>query len=182
MGSLLVVCTGNICRSPVAEAALRSALPEDFVVSSAGTHAAVGRPAPQETLDFVSRELGIDLVHVGQQLTKQQAESADLIITMTREHRAWVANMAPRAVRRTFTLRELDEIFALSTAKAPAETLRDIAVDASRLRSQVGTAGAELDISDPFGGPPAGYESSFQEVLASSQRVANAIRFLPPTV
>lgn len=175
MESILVVCTGNICRSPVGELALRSLLPEKFIVSSSGTHAALDRPTAPETDEFVFRTLGIKLDHVGQQLTRERAEAADLIITMTVEHRAWVARTAPRAVRRTFTLREMEEVLTHVAREQHFETLRALAIAASRLRSRVVSEGKELDISDPYGGPPEGYESSFRQVLASSHRVACSI-------
>lgn len=174
MGSIVVVCTGNVCRSPIGEAVLGSLLP-DVAVSSAGTHAMVGRPAAPETTQFVSRELGVELDHVSRQLINAHAEAADLIITMTTEQRAWMAREAPRALRRTFTLRELDEILALTPNSPCSESVRGIALDASRLRSRVGTAGGELDIADPYGGPPDGYERAFREVLTSSRRIAHSI-------
>lgn len=180
MGSILVVCTGNICRSPVGEAALRSLLPEELVVSSAGTHAAVNSPAALETDEFVSRVLGSRLDHVSQQLTKEQAEAADLILTMTADHRAWVARSAPRAVRRTFILREFEEILTHLPGDQYFESVRDMALAASRLRSRVGRKVAELDIVDPYGGAAEGYESSFHEVLASSRQIAGAVtRYIP---
>ena len=107
MSSILVVCTGNICRSPVGEAVLQSLLPEYMSVSSAGTHAVVGAPAEPEVQEFLRREVGLEANHTARQLTRDQADSAHLIITMTSEHRSWVARNAPRAVRRTFTLKEL---------------------------------------------------------------------------
>lgn len=176
MSSIVVVCTGNICRSPVGEAVLESMLPGSVSVSSAGTHAAVGREAAPETQQFLTRELGSPLNHVARQLTKQRAEEVDLIITMTAEHRAWVARKAPRAVRRTFTLGELDEILPHIPQKQHFLSLRDIALYASRLRARViGADAARLDIADPYGGPQEAYECSFTTVLASSQRVAKSL-------
>lgn len=181
-GSILFVCTGNICRSPVGEAALRSLLPGTVTISSAGTHAAVGRPAAPETETFLSRELGIKIGHAGQQLSKQQAEAADLIITMTAEHRAWVARTAPRVVRRAFTLRELEQTLAYVPEEQRFDTLREFALAASRLRARIANNGDALDIADPYGGPPEGYEASFQEVLSSTRQVADALLQHSPTV
>lgn len=180
METIVVVCTGNICRSPVAEATLRSLLPATMTVSSAGTHAGNGRPTTPETNAFIARELGFDIDHVGRQFSRQQAEVADLIITMTVEHRAWVARTAPRAVRRTFTLRELEQALAHVPSEQRFASLRDVGLAASRLRSRVVNNGASLDIEDPYGGPPEGYETSFQEVLRSSRQVADAILYYSP--
>lgn len=176
MGTILVVCTGNICRSPVGAAALRALLPEtQYAVSSAGTHAAVDRPSAREADVFIERELGVTLDHAGRQLSKEQTESSDLIITMTAEHRAWVARTAPRVVRRSFTLLELGGIVSLLPSDALYASLRDFAEAASRLRARTKTGGDSLDIPDPYGGPPEGYEDSFSTVLTSVRQVASAI-------
>lgn len=175
MSTILVVCTGNICRSPVCEVVLAVLLPGGFRITSAGTHAAVARPASPEAVRFVKREINAELEHTGKQLTKEQAEAADLIITMTLEQRAWVARMAPRAVRRSFTLRELALIVGYPGLLEGRGTLRDIALAASRFRSQAGSEGEELDIADPYGGPPAGYETSFRAILVGSERIAEVL-------
>lgn len=176
MGSILVVCTGNICRSPVGAAALRALLPvAHYAVSSAGTHAAVDRPSTREANAFVERELSVPLAHAGRQLTNEQAGSSDLIITMTAEHRAWVARTVPHVVRRSFTLLELEAIVSLLPSDARYESLRDFTHSASRLRARAKTTGDALDIPDPYGGPSEGYEDSFTTVLTSARLVAAAI-------
>lgn len=178
MSSILVVCTGNICRSPVGEAVLRSQLPEWITVTSAGTHADTGRRAAHETIQFVKRELGIEMHHFAQQLIKQLAEEYDLIATMTAEHRAWVARNAPRAVRRTFTLREIEQITAILPSSDTPLSLLDISTAASKLRTRAATKNNELDIADPYGGSPDEYEDSFQQVLTSSSHLATSLRAL----
>lgn len=179
MSSILVVCTGNICRSPVGEAVLKSQLPEEVTVTSAGTHAPEGRPAAPETYAFVARELSTELEHVAQQLTKQHAEASDLIITMTTGHRAWVARTAPRAVRRTFTLREIELIVAQLQESTPPLPLRELAMSASNLRARIRSKNDNnMDIADPFGGTPQEYEDSFQQVLRSSLRLGTTLRSL----
>lgn len=176
MESILVVCTGNICRSPVGAAALRAVLPESqYAVSSAGTHAAIDRPAAREADVFLQRELGVTLDHAGRQLSKEQAETSDLIITMTAEHRAWVARAAPRVVQRSFTLLELEGIVSLLPSDARYASLGDFAKSASRLRARAKPRGDSLDIPDPYGGPSEGYEESFTTVLASVRLVAAAV-------
>ena len=175
MSTIMVVCTGNICRSPVGKAALTSHLPENVTVTSAGTHAAVGRPAAPETSEFVARELGIKLDHAAQQLTRQQAEAADLVITMTTEQRAWVARTAPRAVRRTYTLKELHLLLNALPPESPFTSLKELAQAVSRLRPRLAQVLTGVDIADPYGGPPEGYETAFAEVLHSSRRVAHEI-------
>ena len=176
MSSILVVCTGNICRSPVGEAVLQSQLSGGVAVSSAGTHAVVGAPAEPEVQEFLRREVGLEANHTARQLTRDQADSAHLIITMTSEHRSWVARNAPRAVRRTFTLKELSLLLESLPSESRFTSLKDLALGASRLRPRLAGELAELDIADPYGGPPEAYESSFREVLDFSRRVADAMR------
>ena len=182
MSSILVVCTGNICRSPVGEAVLQSQLSEEVTISSAGTHAVVGAPAEPEVQEFLRRELNLESDHVARQLTREQAESADLIITMTSEHRSWVARSAPRAVRRTFTLKELSLLLDALPSETQFSSLEGVALAASRLRPRLAGELVDLDIADPYGGPPEGYESSFSEVLDFSRHVAREIeQRLPAT-
>lgn len=182
MSSILVVCTGNICRSPVGEAVLKAQLTGAVTVSSAGTHAAVGQAASPEAIEYVERKLGLALDHVAQQLTKQRAEASDLIVTMTTEHRAWVARAAPRTVRRTFTLREIEQILAQLPQHGAPQSLGQLVLSASTLRTGVFTGNEEIGIPDPYGGPPDAYDESFQQVLTASTRLAaslNALTSMP---
>lgn len=92
--NVLLVCTGNICRSPLAAALLRRRLDESGVagvtVSSAGTGAWDGAPA-SEGAYLVGIERGLDLSeHRARLLTREVVEQADLILTMARHHRARV--------------------------------------------------------------------------------------------
>src|SRR5881409_4072118 len=90
---VLFVCTGNICRSPLASSLLERALQErglDVAVSSAGTGAWDGAPA-SEGAYLVGLERGLDLSgHRARLLTRELVEKADLILTMARHHRARV--------------------------------------------------------------------------------------------
>lgn len=90
MTHVLFVCTGNICRSPLAEALMRRELTErrrhDVTVSSAGIGAWDGAPA-SEGAYLVAMENGLDLSeHRARLLTADLVEHADLILTMSRHH------------------------------------------------------------------------------------------------
>ena len=120
--TILTVCTGNICRSPLSEALLRLGLTSQAArVHSAGTHALVGSGMPTENLR-IANELGIPnpQLHRARQLTVEQLESSDLILALSREHRRFIVDLHPRAHRRTFTLRE----FARLADAVPQEALQ----------------------------------------------------------
>jgi len=94
---VVLVCTGNTCRSPLAEALLRQALAArgvvDVEVSSAGTGAWEGAPA-SEGAYLVALELGLDLSsHRARLLTSEVIAESDLILTMARHHRARVLEL-----------------------------------------------------------------------------------------
>lgn len=113
---VLIVCTGNTCRSPMAELLMRHRLsqmlecrPDDledhgFAVRSAGLAASAGCPASSESV-AVMREHGLDLgKHEAQPLTDQLVRHADLILTMTAGHWQNVVERWPHAAERTHML------------------------------------------------------------------------------
>ena len=100
---ITVVCTGNTCRSPMAAALLGSLLSE-AEVSSAGIYAENGAPASENAVAAMAAR-GVDISsHRARKLTGADAE-ADMVICMTRRHKAAVKAMFPGA--RAYTLTEL---------------------------------------------------------------------------
>jgi len=100
----MTVCTGNICRSPLAEAELRQHLPEKITVCSSGLHALVGAPA-QETVLKLAGNRGLDLSgHRGAQITGRMALANDLILVMTNAQKAELEKRFPAARGRVFLL------------------------------------------------------------------------------
>lgn len=98
--SVLVVCVGNICRSPVGERILASALP-GRKIGSAGLHAMTGHPADEVTAE-VARRQGIDLDgHVARMLTASLGAEHELILVMERAHRREIGERYPQLVGRT---------------------------------------------------------------------------------
>ena len=118
LASLIVVfvCTGNTCRSPMAEHLFRHLLaqrlkctPEELedrgvLVFSAGVAAATGAPASPEAVETL-RQRGMTLEgHEAQQINDQLVRHADLLLTMTQGHRHAVVEHWPEAASRTFLL------------------------------------------------------------------------------
>ncbi|MFK0006917.1 low molecular weight phosphatase family protein [Paenarthrobacter sp. NPDC090520] len=108
--SILTVCTGNICRSPLAEQLIRARLAKagigNFSVASAGLHAAVGAPMEPLPADL-SREYGGNPDgSVGEQITDESVAAANLVLTMTRKQRDELVKRFPGAAQRTFTMAE----------------------------------------------------------------------------
>jgi protein-tyrosine phosphatase len=125
---ILTVCTGNICRSPVAErllqAGLDQVLPGGFVVTSAGTRAMVGDPMQPLSGDIVRMFGGNPDGFVSRQLTNKILRSVDLVLTMTSGHRGEVLQLDASLLKRTFTIREFARM--LDVLDERGEGLADI--------------------------------------------------------
>lgn len=155
---VLLVCTGNICRSPVAEILLREHWGGEWELhlASAGTQAYVGSAiySPIRKL-LVERGLPDDgPFFAARQLTAELVQGADLVLGMTREHRAAVVVLHPPAVRRTFTLREFTRLAPLAspflTGDSVAERLSSIVPIAARMRGSARASAVEDAIKDPY--------------------------------
>ena len=97
--NVLVVCVGNICRSPLGERLLQSKVPE-LHVTSAGIGALVGKPA-DETASEVAKEHGVSLGgHAARQATAELLGAADLILVMEAGHKTAVGKIAPQIMGR----------------------------------------------------------------------------------
>ncbi|WP_243844298.1 low molecular weight phosphatase family protein [Salinibacterium sp. ZJ454] len=124
--SILTVCTGNVCRSPLAEQLLRAGLQDwpQVAVASAGLGALVDRPMPEPALAMSASLGGIGgPEHRARQLDERLVRNADLVFAMAREHRRGTVELLPRASRVTFTVRE----FARLAEGLTADDLTDVA-------------------------------------------------------
>ena len=100
---ILVVCVGNICRSPMAEALLKQRFPNK-VIDSAGVAALVGHPADPSALEVMSKQQ-IDINnHVAKQVDEQLAKKVDLIFTMSDGQTKWIEERWPFCRGKTFKL------------------------------------------------------------------------------
>ena len=98
--SILVVCTGNICRSPIGERFLQKALPTKKI-DSAGTNALIGHKADDSAIKIAEKH-GISLAeHVGRQFTSVIGRQYDLILVMEKYHLEQIGRIAPEARGKT---------------------------------------------------------------------------------
>lgn len=170
-----MVCTGNICRSPMAEVLLRDALErcgaDDVEVMSAGTWAGQGSPATAEAVE-VMRKRDIDLRgHRSQPLTADLLRRADLVIAMTSVHAREIRQFDPAALDKTLLMKELVEIEFDAPA---ADALRDV-----RLAALLGGKRPEprraLDLDDPMGLPVGAYERTAEYIDAGVGRLVQIL-------
>lgn len=108
IGSVVILCTGNICRSPVAAAAIKSLMP-DMAVTSAGLHAVTGRSAdPNSRAAAEIFGLSVD-GHIARQFTPEMGQAADLILVMEQTHRKEIAQLWPQFLSKTFLLGHFED-------------------------------------------------------------------------
>ena len=103
---VLTVCTGNICRSPMAEGIIRSIFQADpfMTVLSAGTHAVAGNPATEFAI-LSSQEKGIDITgHSARPLDSVLIGSSDLILCMEPSHAEWVLSLNSSIYEKVYNL------------------------------------------------------------------------------
>jgi protein-tyrosine phosphatase len=136
-----------------------------------------------ETQQDIATKLGVETpeAHRAQQLTVQHVEDADLILTMEREHRSETVQLSPRALRRTFTLRELARIAELVSdeelSSEPDASLVDklkMAVEVAAVNRGLGVPFAnpsDDDIIDPYRRSKETYRESRDQVVAALGKV-----------
>ncbi len=148
--NVLFVCTGNVCRSPMAEGFLRheaDRLGLDLDVRSTGTHAWAGRAATWEGRRIM-QELGVPIdEHRTLELDPALVDWADLVIGLAREHIRGVVRDHPEAEAKTFGLKEL---IHLLPSLPPLHEPDDLIHEAHRARGNAAPLD-DTDVDDPFG-------------------------------
>ena len=157
MIDILLLCTGNICRSPMAEGILRQRLERldvEATVHSAGL-LDLGREASAPAVDVMG-ERGVDLsAHQSRPMAREQIERADLVICMERMHVREAVLLDPDAYPKVFTLKELVRRGTVVGPRQPDESLAEWlarAHEGRRAAHHLGAA-AEDDVKDPIGRP-----------------------------
>jgi protein-tyrosine phosphatase len=167
---VLHVCTGNICRSPMAERLMRAGLQqrlgadaERFAVESAGTWGHTGSPMEPYALSTLASYDVDGSDFAARELVAEYVVAADLILGATREHRAAAVVLHPRAAARTFTLREFARLAgAVNPAALPTGDVEE------RVRALVQAAAANRglvppdspkddDLDDPYQAPASAF-------------------------
>jgi protein-tyrosine phosphatase len=167
---IVVVCTGNVARSPLAMAMLeheaRRRLGPDAPVwvSSSGVHGLDGARAVAEARTQAEHR-GIDLGHHRGSVTDgADVERADLVLTMTEAQRALVLRRGPRASRHVFTLLEFARLLGgvdpaqLPSSATPRARVRAAVAAAHGVRAHIPRPAAAEDVDDPYGLPMEVYD------------------------
>ena len=182
---LLFVCTGNICRSPVAhlmaQYELRERIGDDsrrFTVHSAGTHGLVGHPInPPAAASVPHLASGAFRARL---LTRELVENADLVLTATRQHRSAAVTLVPRASSRVFTIREFARLVAQVDPAVlpdgdPVARARALVPAAAAKRGTAYVPAHEDDVDDPYGGPPSEFTTCAAAIAAALRGPLDAI-------
>lgn len=176
--NILMVCTGNICRSPGAERLLalelsQLELPDGLPIKirSAGMRGWDAAPMDEAAAAALTACGGSAEGFVSRRLTEPMAESADLILTATKDHRSEVVELSPRSLRKTFTMKELAHLVERDPQRYAAA--RELVAAAYRRRG--GAEISDLDIADPFRGTEEQHQLAMREIHACMKTIAEAL-------
>ena len=147
---VLTVCLGNVCRSPLMERLLQQRLGKGFSVESAGLTSMAGYPMESNAAAELVRLEGSPEGFIARDFVARYADQADLVLTATAAIRSRVLTESPGALRRGFTLLELEHL--LRGAPPDRVTPKEVVAWAAAHRSTA--AGVALDLPDPIGRSP----------------------------
>lgn len=189
MKNILFVCTGNTCRSPMAEGMLRKLADSRGLaleVRSAGVAAVEGMPISRHA-EAVLRDQKIEGNFTSKPLSPELADWADLILTLTLSHKQYALRQYPHAADKIYTLKEyvendeqvlqdIQELDSLYASAALARSLGQGQEDkdyerAIELRQRI----PNYDISDPFGGSLEEYEATAAEIRTALFRLVDKL-------
>ncbi|WP_169985783.1 hypothetical protein [Microbispora sp. H10836] len=171
---ILFVCTGNICRSAMAERLALAALGPDspILVGSAGTRARAGLPMAERARTVLLRHGGDPAGFASRPLTAEAVAGADLVLAASSEHRAEVVALRHRAAACAFTIAEFGALAGavpsgrVLSHRHPAGRARALLAEAAALRGLVRVD--QPDIADPYGRSRRAYREA-------ARRIADAL-------
>jgi protein-tyrosine phosphatase len=189
----LFVCTGNICRSPMAErltvAGLGQRLGAEagrFDVRSAGTYGLVGRPVEPYAAEVLAA-YGVDAAGFeARRLVSEAVEGADLVLAATRDHRAAAVILHPGAAIRCFTMREFARLVGdvdpaeLPTGDAVRRARALVTAAAGRRGQLAPVPAADDDLADPYGSRRPVYRETGAQIVEALRPVLDAIAGASP--
>lgn len=146
---ILMVCLGNICRSPLAEGILQSKLSEDFIVDSAGTGGWHAGEQPDKRSILTAKKRGVDISYQkARKFTKADFEKFDYIYVMDNQNLQDVLSLAENESQKMKVQMILEEIFP----------------------------GERVDVPDPYYGGQEGFEKVFDMLDQACDKIANKIQ------
>ena len=189
---VVFVCTGNICRSPMAEQMLIQKAAKEKLpisVSSAGVMAMTGDPMTPQSADAMTLRGFTPTKHISQDLTPKMLEEADLVLTATLEHRSELARMLPKASKYSFTIDEFARLTSFLMAdpefqdefkKKAKETrehyLKRAMQEAVLLRGMVPTNLDPKDVIDPYGESTKVYSQVAEHIEGSLEIIVDWLK------
>lgn len=190
MKNILFVCTGNTCRSPLAEGIMRHMAQQgglDLTVSSAGVSAMNGMDISAHSKQIL-RNKGIDDHLTSRSLTAEAVEQADLILTMTVDHKRHVIERFNEALGKVFTLKEYVEddpaVLELIAEKEKMEAelqmkqslSQEITEDERIALFELERSMPDYDVHDPIGGSLEEYEQCATEIETHLVKLIDKLR------
>ena len=117
MKKVLFVCTGNTCRSPMAQAIFNLKCGPDFISDSAGISTSNGKPVSENSV-IALKNIGIEISHSSQQITRDIAEKYDYIVGITTNHANILQNIFPDLKNKIYTFPiEISDPYGMSLSE-----------------------------------------------------------------